>query len=119
MSLLVVTTDLVVQTWIAGAAQRAGQKVTVAATIDAVRQSVVERPPTRILVDLDTGIDAAAICELARAMEPSPAVLAFGPHVHKDRLAAARAAGCQALSRGQLHAEIDAILQSPPAPRND
>jgi hypothetical protein len=39
------------------------------------------------------------------------AILAYGPHVHEDRLAAARAAGCDAVvSRGQLDREADSLL---------
>ena len=39
-------------------------------------------------------------------------VVAFGPHVHEERLAAAREAGCDVVvSRGKFFAELDAILK--------
>ena len=40
-----------------------------------------------------------------------PTIVAFGPHVHEERLAAAREAGCdEVVSRGQFFAQLDAIL---------
>jgi len=39
-------------------------------------------------------------------------VVAFGPHVHEERLAAAREAGCdEVLSRGEFFARVNAIVQ--------
>lgn len=38
-------------------------------------------------------------------------VVAFGPHVHKGKLAAALEAGCdEVLSRGQFHGQIDQLI---------
>jgi hypothetical protein len=38
-------------------------------------------------------------------------VVAFGPHVHEERLAAARNAGCdEVVSRGEFFARLDAIV---------
>ena len=111
MSLLLVTADLLVRSWITAAAERSGKAIVVVDTLDAARHQVAAHLPRTILVDLSApGIEPAALVELAQSLEPAPAVLAFGPHVHKDRLAAARAAGCQVLSRGQLHADVDAIV---------
>jgi hypothetical protein len=39
-----------------------------------------------------------------------PRVVAFGPHVHVDKLAAARAAGCEVMSRGQFLTQIGDVL---------
>ena len=39
-------------------------------------------------------------------------VVAFGPHVHEQRLAAARDAGCDlVVSRGQFFSQLETILK--------
>ena len=58
-------------------------------------------------------LDPAAVVNQLRAdASHSVHVVAFGPHVHENRLAAVREAGCDlVVSRGQFFAEIDAILK--------
>jgi hypothetical protein len=46
-----------------------------------------------------------------KAASAATRVIAFGPHVHEDRLAAARAAGCDSvLSRGQFFSQAENVL---------
>ena len=73
--------------------------------------------PTLVIVDLSTpGLDVAGFVKRLRGIKASDAmselrIIAFGPHVHEDRLAAAREAGCdEVMSRGQFFGAIDAIL---------
>jgi hypothetical protein len=66
-----------------------------------------------VILDLSTQIDLYGIVEAAKKPATEAArIIAFGPHVHVERLAAARAAGCdEVVSRGQFFARLDAILQ--------
>jgi hypothetical protein len=44
---------------------------------------------------------------------PPRKIVAFGPHVHEAKLAAARSAGCdEVISRGRFHAELIEIVAS-------
>jgi DNA-binding NarL/FixJ family response regulator len=66
-----------------------------------------------VLLDLSTpAIDAVETIAALKALSPPPrAIIAFGPHVHEAKLAAAQAAGCDlVLSRGQFDARAEAIL---------
>ncbi len=58
-------------------------------------------------------VEAIVDC-VRKGRETAPAIIAFGPHVHENLLAAARAAGCDdVLSRGQFFGQLDAILRKP------
>ncbi len=68
-------------------------------------------PPRLLIVDLETtGLELATF--LANLSETgSPPTLAFGPHVHHQRLESARQAGCNlVVSRGRLSAELPTLL---------
>lgn len=66
-----------------------------------------------VLVDLGQ-IDPTMLIDfvpLVRANSPQVKILAFGPHVHGERLQAARDAGCDFLShRGGVVAQFKSIL---------
>jgi hypothetical protein len=52
-----------------------------------------------------------AIVEQLKAAPNRPRVIAFGPHVHEERLQAARKAGCdEVVSRGQFFAQVEGML---------
>ncbi|MEO2046054.1 MAG: FAD-binding protein [Pirellulales bacterium] len=68
-----------------------------------------------ILLDLSTsGLDPAQLVPQLQKLTPAPrAIIAFGPHVHEAKLAAARNAGCdQVLSRGEFNHRMDEIFTS-------
>ena len=70
---------------------------------------VLQRGGPLVIVDLSTAnLDVAALLKSLEGLaDEPPAVWAFGPHVHENRLEAARRAGCQlVLTRGQFHAQI-------------
>ena len=74
-----------------------------------------EEPARLVIVDLShPGLDPADLIERLKPLLPAEArTLAFGPHVHKQRLEAASAAGFdEVVSRGQFHAQLAAILKS-------
>lgn len=115
--ILLVSPDLMVASRIAGLAAGCG------ATLDTVAGLDSPLPGTgyRIaILDLQ-GLrgDAAEIVERARAQLATlgpwegadPALVAFGPHVAVDRLAAARAAGANdVVSRGELLGTFAAVV---------
>ena len=70
-------------------------------------------PASLVVIDLGTPrIDPAQlVSELRLSGGEGLRILAFGPHVHEQKLAAARAAGCdEVLTRGQFHASLDRIF---------
>ena len=101
---MLVTRDLMLQSQLGGAAAQAGVSLqVVAARFDTDALSNGE--PAAIVVDLSAkDIDIGAFVEQCRqaAGEEVP-IWAFGPHVHVDRLKAARSAGCDVVtSRGDF-----------------
>jgi len=69
---------------------------------------------TRLLIiDLTMpGLDLASAVGTTREQAPAARMVAFGPHVDEEALSAARAAGCEVLSRGQFQQNYTALLQS-------
>ena len=65
-----------------------------------------------VIVDLGTaGGDATALLTKLRSLDPPPRrIIAFGPHVHDDLLAAARSAGCEVFTRGQFFSRMKDVL---------
>jgi CheY-like chemotaxis protein len=66
-----------------------------------------------VLIDLRTpGINLAELVESLRQPPTNTTIIACAPHVHTERLEAARQAGCDLIvTRGQLDREADAIFQ--------
>jgi CheY-like chemotaxis protein len=113
-SILFLTTDLVFSSRVAGAAALAGLKLKVASN-QAALLAVAATVQTDSIAVLDLsspGVDPAQIVPALRAVpNPPRAIIAYGPHVQEDRLAAAAAAGCdEVLTRGQFNATMDDLL---------
>ncbi|MDX1682105.1 MAG: hypothetical protein R3336_03195 [Phycisphaeraceae bacterium] len=65
--------------------------------------------PEALLIDLDV---EQATAMITTAADASLTVIAFGPHVAKDRLAAAQDAGAdEALPRSRFTAELESIVR--------
>ncbi len=97
-----------------GAAQRAGCELRVVASVDAASQAVACEDIRLIVIDLGTpGNDPSSVVPRLRSdASREIAVVAFGPHVQKQRLNAAREAGCEmVISRGQFHSQTEDILR--------
>ena len=116
MLLVFLTTDLVFPSRVAGVAARVGARMETVvggrALLEKLREA--ETADTLVLLDLSTAqIDPAQLIATLKIQSPPPrAIIAFGPHVHEAKLAAARTAGCDlVLSRGQFDAQIGAILE--------
>ncbi len=58
-------------------------------------------------------VPADVMAQLQPLLPPGTRTLAFGPHVYKERLQAATAAGFEkVISRGEFHTRLAAILRS-------
>ena len=109
------TNDLMLSSQAANMARRQGVEYAHGATLN----SVFEAPETAkvALILWDLGCQSESLAQAVgqlHAMAPPARVVAYAPHVHEDRLAAARAAGCdEVLSRGQFSRELARLLAGP------
>jgi DNA-binding response OmpR family regulator len=106
--------DLLMQSQLAGAAQRAGVELKTVSSADALVTALAAQPPRLVILDLGhPGLDPAELLARAAPLLAADAVtIAFGPHVHVERLDKARAAGCTlVLTRGQFHAQAEELLK--------
>ncbi|HEV2968407.1 MAG TPA: hypothetical protein VGY55_00370 [Pirellulales bacterium] len=86
---------------------------TVGSAVALSEQVAAAEAPPFVLLDLNVpGLDPRQLVpDLRAAASPPRAIVAYGPHVHEDRLAAATAAGCdEVLTRGQFNARMDEVL---------
>ncbi|TWT47811.1 response regulator [Botrimarina hoheduenensis] len=116
MSALLIATDLMSVSAASGAAQRAGTELrTVGPT--AIEKTLTSAAEARqiglIVIDLTAPIaDVAALVVWLRSAAPAAQIIAFGPHVQEQRLAAAESAGCdRVISRGQWHKQAEQLLR--------
>lgn len=114
MAILFLTTDLLFSSRVAGAAARLGMTLKTAATPAALIELLAAADrESLVLLDLNSpGVDPQQLAPALRAgRNPPRAIIAYGPHVHEDRLAAATAAGCdEVLTRGQFNARMEETL---------
>ncbi|MEN0111724.1 MAG: DNA-binding response regulator [Planctomycetota bacterium] len=111
MNALLITTDLMASSAAEGAARAAGATLRVvppSQSLDAARAASARV----VAIDLTAKIDdLAELIAALREAAPGVAVVAYGPHVHEARLAAARDAGCDlVMSRGQFHRGFGEVL---------
>jgi DNA-binding response OmpR family regulator len=113
MEIVLLANDLMVVSHVQSAAARIGANVRMASNAADAQRICNKDGSGILLIDLAMpGLDL----EFARTMKEAsapPRIVAFGPHVHKERLAAAREAGCDHVtSRGEFFSTVDTILQS-------
>lgn len=115
MPALLLTADLACSSKTSGAAARAGAELAVAMSVAALLEKAAALKPETVILDLTApGLIPAEVVRQLKALPSAPRVIAFGPHVHEDKLAAAAEAGCDAvLSRGQFHAQAEQWLAAP------
>jgi DNA-binding response OmpR family regulator len=114
MTILLLTRDLSVVSQVDGAAARGGAVARTVSNEEDVAARSAGEAVDLIVVDLGTpSINVAALVEQVKAaIDEPPRIVAFGSHVHVERLAAAREAGCDVvMSRGQFFAQLDAVLR--------
>ena len=113
MTLLLLSSDLLVASQVQGAANRLGKTVKLISTGSQALNYGNGDEVDVLIVDLSLpSIDLPALVnQLKSSQTAATRVVAFGPHVHEQRLAAARDAGCDlVVSRGQFFAQLDSIL---------
>ena len=111
---IVVGRDLMFTAKVTGTAGDLGYRMRVAGDVATARALIEEMRPRVILVDLAAGELAApsALSDYRRLAGPSAWLVAVGPHVDAERLAEARAAGCQlALPRSKFSTDLPALLR--------
>lgn len=113
MGVAALTSDLLLGSQLRAAGQRVGTAVVIAASRESLSTSIETSPPRLIVLDLShRGLDPQQLVAQLKSVAPEASIVAFGPHVHRERLAAATAAGCHLVkSRGAFIAEMDAILE--------
>jgi hypothetical protein len=112
MTAILISADLTVVSRFQGAAAQAGLATRVASgqatAIDCETENV-----GLVVIDLSTPLsDIQAIVKHFKAKTLPPRIVAFGPHVHEERLAVAREAGCdEVVSRGHFFAQMESLLR--------
>jgi CheY-like chemotaxis protein len=114
VTILFLTNDLMFTSRVAGAAAKLGAALEIAGSDQLLLEKLIAASERAVVVlDLNaSGVDPLSIVPKLRAAERPPrAILSYGPHVHEQRLAAAKTAGCdEVFSRGQFNAQMDEIL---------
>lgn len=113
MKLVLLSSDLMISSLVAGAAGSLGLNVVTATTPAAAVEAASDDLARVLVVDLRLpGLNIAALLESLRAArEEGPRVVAFGPHVHEASLAKAHEAGCDLVAtRGQFDRDAKQII---------
>jgi DNA-binding NarL/FixJ family response regulator len=112
MDLVLLANDLMVVSRLQNGATQAGAHIHSAASGDRALQLCDLYSARLLIVDLATpGLELDFVQQLKARPDRETRVVAFGPHVHKNRLDAAQVAGCDlVLSRGQFFNDVETIL---------
>lgn len=113
MSVILLSSDLVAVSRVSGAAAQAGAVVRTVSNADEAAECCVAESAAMLIIDLALpSLDIGALVQRLRGGANVAKIVAYGPHVYAERLAAARQAGCdKVVSRGQFFAQLDAILR--------
>jgi DNA-binding NarL/FixJ family response regulator len=114
MSVVLFSADLMAVSRVEGAAAKAGASVSAVTTAAGAVEACRAASTAILVVDLSApSLDIGSLIhEVKSAGGACARVVAFGPHVHAERLAAAERAGCdEVVSRGQFFAQLDDILR--------
>lgn len=115
MKLIILSRDLMFTSRLEGVARKLALTVAQASDMESAVAIVAAGDCRFLIVDLQLpNLDVKKLVDGVRASNAEPVqIIACGPHVHAQRLEAARQAGCdQVVSRGQLDREAEAILQA-------
>ncbi len=108
---LLVATDLLLQSRVVEGVRALGYDVDVAATAPAARAALRSSPPALLVLDLQAA-DIAWPDVLAAAKDSGVPVLAYGQHTKPDILRAARRAGCDmAVARSTLVKKLPRLIE--------
>jgi DNA-binding NarL/FixJ family response regulator len=113
MNVVLLSGDLMAISRLQGAASQIAAKLLTATNAEQAIAFCSDESVESVVIDLTTpGLEIGPLLQSLRHGEiAAPKVVAFAPHVHEERLAAAQAAGCdEVVSRGQFFTQIEAIL---------
>jgi hypothetical protein len=111
MKVVLFSTDLMLYSSVSSAAVAAGHSFQSDTNIDALA-SVLQDPDTILCLDLNVATADPTV--LAASLHPTSLArsIAFGPHVHTEKLKAASAAGFgHVMPRGQFVAQVGSLLK--------
>lgn len=115
MNVWYLTADLMFSSRVVAQAERAGHNILMIASpallVDRLKLAAND-PPGLVIIDLTApGIRVGEVVPQIRAATPGAKILAYGPHVHTELLAAAQSAGCDAvMSNGQFNNSLATLL---------
>ena len=113
MTVLFLTADLMFASRAQMAASRQGVQLVTVGEADKALEACQQAEFARVLLDLTLpDIDPAALVPQLRSVSHPPReIVAYAPHVHEARLAAAQQAGCdRVLTRGQFNSQLDTFF---------
>lgn len=109
---VLITQDLIFSTKVADTARALGAEVAVASDVERAVGLARERMPGVVILDLGLPeADLAALVMRLREAAGDVPVIAYGPHVDRDRFAAASAAGCDVLPRGRFSSSLPELIR--------
>jgi len=112
MSIAYLTNDLMFSSRVSGAAQSAGVELSVVGSSAGLIELLSKGGIRLAILDLTvSGLEPASVLPEIRSTDSEVAVVAYGPHVHEQKLAEAASAGCeQVLSKGQFNSSIVSLI---------
>lgn len=109
---VLMTQDLIFSTKVADTARALEAEVAIAPDVDRAVCLARERMPGVVFLDLGLPeTDLAALVARLREAAGDVPVIAYGPHVDRDRFAAASAAGCDVLPRGRFSSSLPELIR--------
>ena len=113
MSVVFLTNNLMFSSRLSGVADSHGIPVRVVGSRMDLLDAVSDSSGGLVVLDLSSpDAEPGELVPALRQLESPPgAIVAFAPHVHEAKLAAAVKAGCdEVLSQGQFHSQLEAIV---------
>lgn len=108
---LLLSDDLLFSSRVTATARAHGLTVAVARTPAALVEFAAQKVPGGVILDLQCpGLDLGALAGDLAALDPPPAVTAYGSHVDATALKAARALGVDAMPRSTFAERLEAEL---------
>ena len=112
MNLVLLSVDLLVFSRVDGVAAKLKVLLRRMDSLESIQRAWEEFSADLIVVDLGAvGIDVEAVVRWVRSLEKPVAVIAFGPHVHVQKLNQAKQFGCdQVYVRGDFLSRLESII---------
>ncbi len=112
MSAIFLSNDMMFSSHIMSAADNVDVALTVTMSPDGLINEVLDEQTQLVILDLRVaGIEPIELVQKIREISANAKVVAFGPHIHQQRLASARDANCdEVLTQGQFNSRMTDLL---------